>query len=168
MKDSGEMNGHISVMLAEAVDALNVKSGGMYVDGTLGRAGHAREILRRGGRVIGIDRDDLFGFAHTGAMLDRTGDTAGNVKPGPNRDTGLANLMIVIDPTGINSSAGSTDLPADSFSQIIDEFEVLFGTDTVTAGDNDLSTLQIDLLIGPHPLDDLNDRIGCIQFDRHS
>ena len=58
MKDSGEMNGHISVMLAEAVDALNVKSGGMYVDGTLGRAGHAREILRRGGRVIGIDRDD--------------------------------------------------------------------------------------------------------------
>ena len=49
---------HISVMLNEAVDALNVKCGGIYVDGTLGRAGHTREILRRGGRVIGIDRDD--------------------------------------------------------------------------------------------------------------
>jgi 16S rRNA (cytosine1402-N4)-methyltransferase len=45
-------------MLTEAVDALNVKAGGIYVDGTLGRAGHTREILRRGGRVIGIDRDD--------------------------------------------------------------------------------------------------------------
>ena len=52
------MGGHVSVMLTEAVDALNVKAGGIYVDGTLGRAGHTREILRRGGRVIGIDRDD--------------------------------------------------------------------------------------------------------------
>ena len=49
---------HISVMLAEAVDALNVQPGGVFVDGTLGRAGHSMEILRRGGRVIGIDRDD--------------------------------------------------------------------------------------------------------------
>ena len=52
------MGGHVPVMLQEAVDALNVKEGGVYVDGTLGRAGHAKEILRRGGRVIGIDRDD--------------------------------------------------------------------------------------------------------------
>ena len=52
------MGGHVSVMLTEAVDALNVKEGGVYVDGTLGRAGHTKEILRRGGRVIGIDRDD--------------------------------------------------------------------------------------------------------------
>ena len=50
--------GHISVMLAETVDALNVTAGGVYVDGTLGRAGHAKEIIRRGGKVIGIDRDD--------------------------------------------------------------------------------------------------------------
>ena len=52
------MAGHVSVMLKEAVDALNVKEGGVYVDGTLGRAGHTKEILRRGGKVIGIDRDD--------------------------------------------------------------------------------------------------------------
>ena len=49
---------HVPVMLQEAVDALDVKAGGVYVDGTLGRAGHAAEILRRGGRVLGIDRDD--------------------------------------------------------------------------------------------------------------
>ena len=52
------MSGHVSVMLIEAVDALNIKEGGVYVDGTLGRAGHTKEILRRGGKVIGIDRDD--------------------------------------------------------------------------------------------------------------
>ncbi|MDY3228811.1 MAG: 16S rRNA (cytosine(1402)-N(4))-methyltransferase RsmH [Kiritimatiellia bacterium] len=49
---------HIPVLLLEAVDALAVKPGGRYVDGTLGRAGHTREILVRGGSVLGIDRDD--------------------------------------------------------------------------------------------------------------
>ena len=49
---------HIPVMLTEAVDALAVRKGGLYVDGTLGRAGHSMEIARRGGAVVGIDRDD--------------------------------------------------------------------------------------------------------------
>ena len=49
---------HVPVLLQETIEALAVKSGGTYVDGTLGRAGHACEILRRGAaRVIGIDRD---------------------------------------------------------------------------------------------------------------
>ena len=50
--------GHKPVLLKETVDALSVKPGGRYVDGTLGRAGHAREIVARGGMVLGIDRDD--------------------------------------------------------------------------------------------------------------
>ena len=49
---------HIPVMLTEVVDALVVRKGGLYVDGTLGRAGHSAEIVRRGGKVLGIDRDD--------------------------------------------------------------------------------------------------------------
>lgn len=49
---------HIPVLFHETVDALAVKRGGRYVDGTLGRAGHTREILRRGGEVLGIDRDE--------------------------------------------------------------------------------------------------------------
>jgi 16S rRNA (cytosine1402-N4)-methyltransferase len=51
---------HLSVMLQETVDALAVKPGGSYVDGTLGSAGHAVEILKRAGaagRLLGIDRD---------------------------------------------------------------------------------------------------------------
>jgi 16S rRNA (cytosine1402-N4)-methyltransferase len=45
-------------MLDETLDALNVRAGGRYVDGTLGRAGHACAVIARGGRVLGIDRDD--------------------------------------------------------------------------------------------------------------
>ena len=49
---------HIPVLLEETVGALSVRAGGRYVDGTLGRAGHARAIAARGGEVLGIDRDD--------------------------------------------------------------------------------------------------------------
>jgi 16S rRNA (cytosine1402-N4)-methyltransferase len=49
---------HKSVLLHEAVDALAVRSGGRYIDGTFGRGGHSREIVSRGGLVLGIDRDD--------------------------------------------------------------------------------------------------------------
>ena len=49
---------HIPVLLEETLDVLKVVAGGRYVDGTLGRAGHAQAIARRGGQVLGIDRDD--------------------------------------------------------------------------------------------------------------
>lgn len=49
---------HVPVLLREAVDGLAVRPGGRYVDGTFGRGGHAREIVRRGGVVLGIDRDE--------------------------------------------------------------------------------------------------------------
>ena len=52
---------HLSVLLQETVEALAVVPGGSYIDGTLGGAGHAAEILRRAGstgRLLGIDRDE--------------------------------------------------------------------------------------------------------------
>ena len=52
---------HVSVLLYETVDSLNIKPDGVYVDCTLGGAGHTSLILSRlneNGRVIGIDRDD--------------------------------------------------------------------------------------------------------------
>lgn len=52
------MEAHIPVLLEETIAALAVKPGGRYVDGTFGRGGHAREITKRGGEVLGIDRDD--------------------------------------------------------------------------------------------------------------
>ena len=51
---------HTSVLLEETVDGLNIKPDGVYLDGTLGRAGHSREIVKRltTGRLICVDRDD--------------------------------------------------------------------------------------------------------------
>ena len=51
---------HKSVLLEETIDNLNIKPDGIYVDGTLGGAGHSYQIAKRltgGGRLIGIDQD---------------------------------------------------------------------------------------------------------------
>ena len=50
---------HRPVLLDECIEALNIRSGGIYLDGTLGRAGHSREIVKRltTGRLICVDRD---------------------------------------------------------------------------------------------------------------
>ena len=52
--------GHRPVLLEECLEALAIRPDGVYVDGTLGRAGHSLEIARRltTGRLIGIDRDE--------------------------------------------------------------------------------------------------------------
>ena len=50
---------HRPVLLDECIEALNIRPDGIYLDGTLGRAGHSREIARRltTGRLICVDRD---------------------------------------------------------------------------------------------------------------
>ena len=51
---------HISVLLSEAVEALNVKPSGIYIDATFGRGGHSRQLLTKldhTGRLYAIDRD---------------------------------------------------------------------------------------------------------------
>ena len=54
------MAGHVSVLLDECINYLDIKPDGIYVDGTLGLGGHSSEIAKRlgeGGRLIAIDRD---------------------------------------------------------------------------------------------------------------
>ena len=63
---------HKPVLLQECLDGLAIKPQGVYLDGTLGRAGHSREIARRlgsEGRLICIDRDQ--------AALDAAGERLG-------------------------------------------------------------------------------------------
>ena len=52
---------HVSVLLDECIEGLNIKPDGIYVDGTLGGAGHSSQIAKRLtiGRLIGIDRDPV-------------------------------------------------------------------------------------------------------------
>ena len=50
---------HVSVLLDESIEALNIRPDGIYLDGTLGGAGHSSEIAKRltSGILIGVDRD---------------------------------------------------------------------------------------------------------------
>lgn len=52
---------HISVLLEETIENLNIKENGIYVDGTLGGGGHSLEIVKKlgkNGKLIGIDQDE--------------------------------------------------------------------------------------------------------------
>ncbi len=66
---------HISVLLNECLDGLNIKPDGIYVDGTLGGAGHSSQIAKRltTGRLIGIDRDPV-ALQAAGERLKEFGD----------------------------------------------------------------------------------------------
>ena len=67
--EQGQTYSHRPVLLDECIEGLRIRPGGLYLDGTLGRAGHSREIARRldTGRLVCIDRDQ----AALGAAQDR-------------------------------------------------------------------------------------------------
>ena len=74
---------HRPVLLKQCIEALNIKPDGIYVDGTLGRAGHSREIAARltTGRLICIDRDQAALDAAPGrldGLMDRVTLVHGN------------------------------------------------------------------------------------------
>jgi len=64
---------HVPVLLDECIECLNIKEGGIYVDGTLGGGGHSSCVLKRlnnTGKLIGIDRDSD-ALAHTKERLSK-------------------------------------------------------------------------------------------------
>ena len=62
---------HYPVLLNECIEGLNIRPDGVYLDGTLGRAGHSREIAKRlnTGRLICVDRDEA-ALESAGRRLD--------------------------------------------------------------------------------------------------
>lgn len=64
---------HVPVLLDQCIECLNIKEGGVYVDGTLGGGGHSSCVLKRlnnTGRLIGIDRDSE-ALVHTSKRLGK-------------------------------------------------------------------------------------------------
>ena len=97
--------GHISVLLNETVDSLNIRPDGIYVDGTLGGGGHAYHVAERlteGGRLIGIDQD-----------ADAIAAATERLKPFADRVTivrdNYVNIAGVLAGLGITETEGAVD-----------------------------------------------------------
>lgn len=92
---------HISVLLDECIENLNIKPDGIYVDGTLGLGGHSEQILKRltTGRLIGIDRDET--------AIERTGE---RLKAYANKMTlvhgNFCDVARILDELGIDGVDG--------------------------------------------------------------
>lgn len=92
---------HVSVLLDECIESLDIKPGGVYVDGTLGRGGHSEKIAERlsDGLLIGIDMDET-AISEAGERLDRFGGRVKLVR-GNFRDTSA-----ILDGLGIDKADG--------------------------------------------------------------
>ena len=92
---------HVSVLLPECIDSLNIRPEGVYVDGTLGMGGHSEEIAKRltTGKLIGIDRDET-AIRRAGERLRPYGDRV-QLMHGNFRDTAE-----ILDALGIDAVDG--------------------------------------------------------------
>lgn len=95
---------HRPVLLDECIDSLNIRDTGVYVDGTLGGAGHSQEILKRlkeGGVLIGIDQDE--------EALEIARDRLNNLKSDARvitSNTNFCNIQEVLKDNGIDRVSG--------------------------------------------------------------
>lgn len=92
---------HISVLLNECIENLNIRPDGIYVDGTLGMGGHSEQILKRltSGRLIGIDRDES-AIARAGERLKEYSDRLTLVH------SNFSDVAAVLDELGIDGVDG--------------------------------------------------------------
>lgn len=92
---------HISVLLDECIEGLNIRPDGIYVDGTLGGAGHSFQIASRltTGRLIGIDRDPI-ALKAAGERLAPFGDRVTLVH------SNFCEISSVLDSLGIDAVDG--------------------------------------------------------------
>ncbi len=99
---SGEFN-HISVLLEESINFLEVKPQGIYVDGTLGGGGHASLVcskLSKGATFVGIDRD-MTAINAASKRLEQFGDMVNIVH------SNFSEIKIVLKNLGISKVDGA-------------------------------------------------------------
>ena len=101
---------HRPVLLDECVAGLNIRPEGIYVDGTLGRAGHSREIAKRltTGRLIAIDRDQAALDAapeRLDGLMDRVTLVHGNFREMPEllEELGIRSVDGILLDLGVSS-----------------------------------------------------------------
>ena len=126
---------HISVLLDECIENLNIRPDGIYVDGTLGLGGHSEQILKRltSGRLIGIDRDES-AIRRTGERLKDYADKMtlvhGNFRASP-----LSSIPVCpvtdLQSAGNNGHATLLEILADKFCGLspryaVDKIRLLF------------------------------------------
>ena len=92
---------HIPVLLDESIKGLDIKSDGVYVDGTVGRGGHSAEIAKRlnTGRIIAIDRD-ADAIEEAGKLLSDYGDRICFIH------SNFKELSHVLDSEGVDKADG--------------------------------------------------------------
>jgi 16S rRNA (cytosine1402-N4)-methyltransferase len=132
---------HTSVLLEESIEALNLKEGGCYVDGTLGRGGHSYEILRRSpkGLLLGIDRDPAALKAAQATLEPFKGrfklfNTTYDALPTIVYDSGLTTINGILLDLGVSSYQLSDTSRGFSF-QSDGPLDMRMGAGDVTAAD---------------------------------
>ncbi len=117
---------HVPVLLGACLDGLNIRPDGVYVDGTLGRAGHTAAIAERlndKGRVVAIDKDDT-ALSEAKTRLGALADKVTLVK-GDFRDVGAILTSLGIDQVNgmlfdLGVSSPQLDDAARGFSYMAD------------------------------------------------
>ncbi len=116
---------HYSVLLEETIEHLNIRPDGIYVDGTLGGAGHASEVAKRlseKGRLIGIDQD-ADAIRAAGERLKPFGDKVTIIR------SNYANMKEELHAIGIEHVDGIVlDLGVSSFQLDTPEGDLPTGT----------------------------------------
>jgi 16S rRNA (cytosine1402-N4)-methyltransferase len=117
--DSPQQSPHVPVLAAEAVDALAVAPGGLYLDGTFGAGGYARLILEKGGNVLALDRDPS-AIAGGAALVAASGErltlvqTRFSLMEAAARERGLGPFDGIVLDIGVSSM--QIDQPERGFS----------------------------------------------------
>lgn len=110
---------HVSVMLKECIDALNVKNGGIYFDGTLGGGGHTYEILKKSapdGKVIATDLDD-YAIERAKERLSEFGDRLTVIKDNFKNFPEIKDRLDIEDFDGIILDLGVSSFQLDDRSR---------------------------------------------------
>ena len=101
---------HVSVLLEECIAGLNIRPDGIYLDGTLGGAGHSSRIVSclTTGRLIGVDRDETalaFARERLAPYMDRVTLVHSNFKevPGILEDLGIPGVDGMLFDLGVSS-----------------------------------------------------------------